>query len=45
MNDSETVSNWNQSEIDQFLDMELTMDAELYQMRIETTWLRIEPVL
>ena len=45
MNESDLVCDWPEDEIAQFLDKELTMEAELYKSEIETEWQQIEPVL
>jgi hypothetical protein len=39
MNEADLVCDWPQGEIDQFLDSELKMDAELYASEIETEWM------
>ena len=45
MNTSDLVCNWQDSEIEQFMDTELTMDAKLYKTEIETEWCQVKPVL
>ena len=45
MNESDLVCNWEEGEMEQFMDAELTMDAKLYKTEIETEWTQIEPVL
>ena len=45
MNTSDLVCNWQDCEIDQFMDTELTMDAKLYKTEIETEWCQVKPVL
>lgn len=45
MNESDLVSDWLPQEIEQFMDVELVMDAELYKSELETEWTQIEPVL
>mmetsp|Transcript_2543 Transcript_2543/g.3535 ORF Transcript_2543/g.3535 Transcript_2543/m.3535 type:complete len:313 (-) Transcript_2543:1488-2426(-) len=44
MNESDLVSSWPASQISQFMDKELQMDAELYAAEIETEWSQIEPI-
>ena len=45
MNVSDLACDWQPGELDQFMDVELKMDAELYRSEIETEWLQIEPIL
>jgi len=45
MNWSDLPCHWSEAELAQFMDMELTMDAELYRSELETEWEQIEPML
>ena len=45
MNVSDLACDWEAGELDQFMDVELKMDAELYRSEIETEWRQIEPIL
>ena len=38
MNGSDLVCAWKESEIDQFMDIELKMEAKLYGAEIEAEW-------
>ena len=44
MNTSDLVCNWEESEMDQFMDIELKMDAKLYGDEIKTEWNQLEPI-
>ena len=41
MNEADLVCFWDAEEIEQFRDVELMLDAELYKSEIETEWIQM----